>query len=83
MRADKGLCNVEQAFRCLKSVDPKIRPLHHRRPDRVRAHLFLCLLAYYVEWHLRVCMNEKVTRLQLWQVTRDRRVSSYAADALW
>ena len=35
------------------SVDLKIRPLHHRRPDRVRAHVFLCLLAYYVEWHMR------------------------------
>ena len=37
----------------MKSVDLKIRPLHHRRPDRVRAHVFLCLLAYYVEWHMR------------------------------
>ena len=37
----------------MKSVDLKIRPLHHHRPDRVRAHVFLCLLAYYVEWHMR------------------------------
>ena len=44
---------MEQAFRCMKSVDLKIRPLHHRRPDRVRSHVFLCLLAYYVEWHMR------------------------------
>ena len=53
VRAYKDVSKVEQAFRCLKSVDLKIRPLHHRRPDRVRAHVFLCLLAYYVEWHLR------------------------------
>ena len=53
VRAYKDLSKVEQAFRCMKSVDLKIRPLHHRRPDRVRAHVFLCLLAYYVEWHMR------------------------------
>jgi hypothetical protein len=48
----KGLCEVERAFRSLKSVDLKIRPIHHRLEDRVRAHIFLCMLAYYVEWHL-------------------------------
>ena len=53
VRAYKDLSKVERAFRCMKSVDLKIRPLHHRRPDRVRAHVFLCLLAYYVEWHMR------------------------------
>ena len=37
----------------MKSMDLKIRPLPHRRPDRVRAHVFLCLLAYNVEWHMR------------------------------
>lgn len=49
----KSLSQVERAFRCLKSVDLKIRPIHHRLPDRVRAHIFLCVLAYYVEWHMR------------------------------
>jgi hypothetical protein len=53
VRAYKGLAVVERAFRSLKSVDLKIRPLHHRRTDRVRAHVFLCMLAYYVEWHMR------------------------------
>ena len=53
VRAYKGLAVVERAFRSLKSVDLKIRPIHHRRTDRVRAHVFLCMLAYYVEWHLR------------------------------
>jgi len=53
VRAYKGLSKVEQAFRCFKSVDLKVRPIHHRRPDRVRAHVLLCMLAYYVEWHMR------------------------------
>jgi len=49
----KGLSAVERAFRSLKTVDLKIRPIHHRLADRVRAHVFLCMLAYYVEWHMR------------------------------
>ena len=53
VRAYKGLSKVERAFRCLKSVDLKVRPIHHRRSDRVRAHVLLCMLAYYVEWHMR------------------------------
>jgi hypothetical protein len=44
---------VEQAFKTFKSVDLRVRPIHHRLARRVRAHIFLCLLAYYVEWHLR------------------------------
>ena len=44
---------MERAFRSLKSVDLKVRPIHHRRADRVRAHVLLCMLAYYVEWHMR------------------------------
>jgi hypothetical protein len=43
---------VERAFRSLKTVDLKIRPIHHRLESRVRAHIFLCMLSYYVEWHL-------------------------------
>ena len=53
VQAYKGLSNVEQAFRSLKSVDLKIRPVHHRLADRVRSHVLLCMLAWYVEWHLR------------------------------
>lgn len=53
VRSYKGLSVVERAFRSLKTVDLKVRPIHHRLPDRVRAHVFLCMLAYYVEWHLR------------------------------
>lgn len=55
VRAYKDLSKVVRAFRCLQSVDLKIRPLNHRHSDRVRAHVFLCLLAYYVEWHMHVC----------------------------
>lgn len=52
VRSYKSLAQVERAFRSLKTVDLKIRPIHHRLADRVRAHIFLCMLAYYVEWHL-------------------------------
>lgn len=51
--AYKSLSLAERAFRTLKGIDLKVRPIHHRLTNRVRAHLFLCLLAYYVEWHLR------------------------------
>jgi transposase len=53
VRSYKRLARVERAFRSLKSVDLHIRPIHHRTPERVRAHVFLCMLAYYVEWHMR------------------------------
>ena len=53
VRHYKSLAQVERAFRTLKSVDLRIRPIHHRLETRVRAHIFLCMLAYYVEWHMR------------------------------
>jgi transposase len=53
VRNYKALANVERAFRSLKTVDLKVRPIHHRTADRVRAHILLCMLAYYVEWHMR------------------------------
>ncbi|MEW6350509.1 MAG: IS1634 family transposase [Thermodesulfobacteriota bacterium] len=53
VRAYKSLSVVERAFRSLKTVDLKIRPIHHHLGDRVKAHVFLCMLAYYVEWHMR------------------------------
>jgi len=49
----KSLSRVERAFRSVKTVDLQLRPIHHRKPERVRAHVLLCMLAYYVEWHLR------------------------------
>jgi hypothetical protein len=51
--AYKSLAHVERAFRSLKSIDLDIRPVHHRLARRVRAHVFLCMLAYYVAWHMR------------------------------
>jgi hypothetical protein len=51
--AYKSLAQVERAFRSLKTVDLEVRPIHHRLARRVRAHVFLCLLAYHVQWHLR------------------------------
>lgn len=53
VRTYKGLADVERAFRCMKGLDVRIRPIRHWNEDRVRAHIFLCLLAYYVEWHMR------------------------------
>ena len=51
--AYKSLAQVERAFRSLKTVDLQVRPVFHYSAPRVRAHVFLCLLAYYVEWHMR------------------------------
>jgi transposase len=53
VRSYKRLSQVEQAFRCLKGIDLLVRPIHHRLESRVRAHVLICVLAYYVEWHLR------------------------------
>jgi len=58
VRQYKSLAQVERAFRTLKSVDLRIRPIHHRLADRVRAHILLCVLAYYVEWHMREAWRE-------------------------
>ena len=58
VRSYKALANVERAFRSLKTVDLKVRPIHHRLADRVRAHILLCMLAYYVEWHMREAWRE-------------------------
>jgi Transposase DDE domain len=53
VRSYKSLARVEHAFRCLKTVDLHVRPVYHRLTGRVRAHVFLCMLAYYLEWHMR------------------------------
>ena len=73
VRHYKSLAQVERAFRTLKSVDLRIRPIHHRLADRVRAHIFLCLLAYYVEWHMREAWRELLfaDTDQLAKTTRD------------
>lgn len=67
VRAYKSLSTVEQAFRSYKTIDLKVRPIYHRLEQRVKAHVFLCMLAYYVEWHMRKALamllfdDEKVT----------------------
>jgi len=53
VRSYKSLSRVERAFRTMKTVDLKVRPIFHHLEDRVRCHVFLCMLAYYVEWHMR------------------------------
>ena len=58
VRNYKSLANVERAFRSVKTIDLKVRPIHHRLADRVRAHILLCMLAYYVEWHMREAWRE-------------------------
>ena len=54
----KSLSHVERAFRSLKTVDLQLRPIYHHNDDRIRAHVFLCMLAYYVEWHMRERLRE-------------------------
>ena len=73
VRNYKSLANVERAFRSLKTVDLKVRPIHHRTADRVRSHIFLCMLAYYVEWHMREAWRELMfaDTDQLAKTTRD------------
>ena len=53
IRGYKGLSKVEQAFRCLKTIDLKVRPIYHYLEHRIKGHIFLCFLAYYVEWQMR------------------------------
>ena len=58
VRNYKALAQVERAFLSFKTIDLKVRPIHHRTADRVRAHILLCMLAYYVEWHMREAWRE-------------------------
>jgi transposase len=56
VRSYKSLAQVERAFRCIKTVDLNVRPVYHWLEGRVRAHVLLCMLAYYLEWHMRQCL---------------------------
>ena len=81
VRAYKSLSQVEEAFRCYKSIDLKVRPIYHYKGDRVRAHIFLCMLAYYVEWHLRqrlapLLFEDEETEDKYQDVTRAQRSES-------
>jgi hypothetical protein len=57
VRSYKKLSRVEQAFRSIKGVNDKVRPIFHRAENRVRAHFFLCMLAYYVQWHMKQALS--------------------------
>jgi transposase len=83
VRRYKSLAQVERAFRSLKTIDLKVRPIHHRLADRVRAHLFLCMLAYYVEWHMREAWRELMfaDEDQRGKLTRDPVVPAKRSDA--
>jgi len=83
VRSYKLLADVERAFRCMKTVDLNIRPIYHWSENRVRAHIFLCMLAYYVQWHmieawrpLLFCDEEQEAKKQRDPVAPARRSAS-------
>ena len=73
VRSYKRLALVEQSFRCLKGIDLLVRPIHHRTAERVRAHILLCVLAFYVEWHLRQAWEPLLFEDEELAVDRQRR----------
>jgi hypothetical protein len=79
VRSYKSLSQVERAFRCLKGIDLKVRPIRHRTEAHVRAHILLCMLAYYVEWHLRKAWAALLFEDE--QVDQDRRQRDPVAPA--
>ncbi|WP_413168139.1 hypothetical protein ACL6C3_15595 [Capilliphycus salinus ALCB114379] len=62
VKAYKKLSQVEQAFRSYKTMDLKVRPIYHHLEERVKAHVFLCMLAYYVEWHRSQALAQLTSR---------------------
>ena len=84
VRAYKQLGDVEKAFRTFKGLDLRIRPIHHRLETRVRAHLFLCMLAYYVEWHMREALAPLLfveENLAQSRATRDPVAKAYPSES--
>ena len=79
VQAYKDLARLERAFRCLKTVDLDIRPIHHWNPDRVRAHVFLCMLTYHVEWHLRQALAPLLFHDTDIELARTQRASPVAS----
>jgi transposase len=73
VRTYKSLSQVERAFRCLKGIDLLVRPIRHRTEARVPAHIFLCVLAYYVEWHMRRALAPILFEDEDLPATRPRR----------
>jgi len=79
VRSYKNLTRVEQVFRSLKGIDIRVRPIYHRDDPRVRAHLFLCVLAYYVEWHMRRALGAVLFDDE--ELTANRRTRDAVAKA--
>ena len=79
VRDYKRLAEVEQAFRSLKSMDLLVRPIHHRTEEHVRAHIFVCLLAYYVQWHSKRAWAPLLFEDE--ELPRDRAVRDPVASA--
>ena len=77
--AYKGLSQVERAFRSLKTTDLDIRPIHHRRARRVRGHVLLCMLAYYVTWHMQQALAPMLFTDHDKQIASRQRISPVAA----
>jgi transposase len=75
VRAYKSLSQVEQAFRSFKTVDLKVRPIYHRNSDRVKAHVFLCMLAYYVEWQMRSLLAPMLFDEEDWELAHQQQKS--------
>lgn len=83
VRTYKSLAQVERAFRSIKTMNLKVRPIHHHLEGRVRAHIFLCMLAYYVEWHMRQAWAPLLftDEEQAGKLTRDPVVPAKRSDA--
>jgi transposase len=83
VRTYKSLSQVERAFRSIKTMDLKVRPIHHHLEGRVRAHIFLCMLAYYVEWHMKEAWRELMftDEDQAAKLTRDPVAPAKRSDA--
>jgi hypothetical protein len=81
VRGYKQLAHVERAFRCLKGVDLLVRPIYLRTEAHVRAHIFLCLLAYYVEWHMRAALAPLLYADEELETLRARRDPVLPAEA--
>jgi len=75
VRAYKSLSQVEQAFRSFKTVDLKVRPIYHRLSARVKAHVFLCMLAYYVEWQMRSLLAPMLFDEEDWELAHQQQKS--------
>lgn len=80
MRAYKDLSRIERAFRCLKNVDLDIRPIRHWTAPRVRARVFLCMLAYHLTYHVEWHLREALAQLLFHDRARNRQSPTSLAD---